>query len=181
MKNNNIWAPWRSEYLKSLSDQELAAQQSSDPENQTEPCFLCRYWQQPEKDSENLILWRAKHNIVLMNRFPYTAGHLLIAPLAHVPDMDLLDESTMTEMMHLARDAQKVLAQALRPHGFNLGINIGRCAGAGLPDHIHLHVVPRWDGDTNFMTISAQVRVISQSLQELLQQLHEISQQLKLP
>ena len=109
--------------------------------------------------------------MVVMNRFPYSAGHLLIAPVAHVPELDNLDKDTMLEIFLLAGNAQQALTKVIRPHGFNIGINIGRCAGAGLPEHIHMHLVPRWDGDTNFMTVNAQTRVISQSLDELYIQL----------
>ena len=182
MKNNNIWAPWRIEYLKSLSDAESAKTEGKGQISQNKrPCFLCQYKNSPENDRENLVLWRASHTLVIMNRFPYTTGHLLVAPHAHVPDMDMLDDRTMLQMMQMSRDAQKVIAQAIHPHGFNIGINIGRCAGAGLPNHIHLHVVPRWDGDTNFMSVNAQTRVISQSLEELYDQLEGIAKNMDLP
>ena len=173
MKNNNLWAPWRIEYLKSLD------------KSQTKPdgdrCFLCEYRKTPDQDTKNLVLCRGRYNTVVMNRFPYVAGHLLIAPISHVPDLDLLDEQTMLEMMLLARDFQKILAQTIRPHGFNFGINIGRCSGAGLPDHVHTHIVPRWDGDTNFMSVTGHTRVISQSLEELYNQLTRVSKELQLP
>jgi len=119
--------------------------------------------------------------MVLFNRFPYTGGHLLIAPAAHVATMNELDEKTILEMMLLTRDAQKALDHTIKPHGYNVGMNINRCAGAGLPDHIHLHLVPRWDGDTNFMAVTGHARVISQALEELYEQLTQTSQSLGLP
>ena len=171
-KNNNIWAPWRIEYLKSLE---------SENDSESKECLFCRLWANTAHDKENLILWRTERCMVLFNRFPYTCGHLLITPASHVDDLSGLDETTMLEMMILTRDAQKVLARSIKPHGFNVGINISRCAGAGLPDHIHLHLVPRWDGDTNFMGICGNTRVISQALDELYDDLHNISEKLNLP
>ncbi|MCP4711357.1 MAG: HIT domain-containing protein, partial [Planctomycetes bacterium] len=109
------------------------------------------------------------------------AGHLLIAPIEHVGTMQDLDHETMLEMMLMTRDGQRVLSEAIKPHGFNVGININRCAGAGLPEHIHMHLVPRWSGDTNFMSVTGDVRVVSQALSELYNQLTEISQRLDLP
>jgi ATP adenylyltransferase len=173
MKNTNIWAPWRIGYLKSLGEEERKEKSNG--------CFLCNYWAEPDKDNENLVLWRTENCMVLFNRFPYTGGHMLIAPSAHVSSMDDLNNVTMLEMMHLARDGQKVLSETIHPQGFNVGINIQRCAGAGLPDHIHMHLVPRWEGDTNFMAVTGQVRVISQALDELYGQLREKAKELGLP
>jgi len=178
MKNNNIWAPWRIEYLKSFTDAEADVTQSGPGKDK---CFLCQYWTQPDKDRENLVLWRTELCLVTLNRFPYTGGHLLIAPHEHVPGIDALDDNTILQMMLLTRDAQKVLDHAIHPHGYNIGINLGRCAGAGLPGHLHLHLVPRWDGDTNFMNVTGNARVISQALDELHEQLTKISKQMNLP
>ena len=119
--------------------------------------------------------------MVVFNRYPYTGGHLLIAPTQHVASLEKLDPQALQEMMLLARDGQKVLSQTIKPHGFNIGININRCAGAGLPDHIHMHLVPRWDGDTNFMDICGDIRVISQALDDLYEQLTNASRELSLP
>jgi ATP adenylyltransferase len=174
MDNDNIWAPWRIAYLKSLEAEESGQKES-------EGCFLCNYWKDGENDKKNLVLWRTQRCLVVFNRFPYTGGHLLIAPAEHIADLYGLDNDTMLEMMLLTRDAQKVISAAIKPQGFNIGINISRCAGAGLPGHVHLHLVPRWDGDTNFITTVGHVRVISQALDELYDQLIEISQRLKLP
>jgi len=178
MLNNNLWAPWRIEYLKSFSKEQGSL---ADDAPWTKKCFLCEYWQHPDQDKENLVLWRTPRALVLFNRFPYTAGHLLICPPDHVPTLEALNSDILLEFMLLTRDAQKVLDQAIHPHGYNIGINIGRCAGAGLPDHVHLHLVPRWNGDTNFMSTTGNARLISQSLEELYEQLTEISQQLNLP
>ena len=180
MENNNLWAPWRFEYLKSLGEKEAQGIDGAGGA-EAEGCFFCRYWGEPEHDKANLVLWRGRRCMVVFNLFPYTAGHLLIAPIEHIGTMQDLDHETMLEIMVLARDAQLVLAEAISPHGYNVGININRCAGAGLPDHIHLHLVPRWSGDTNFMDVTGNVRVISQALGELYDQLAEISRRLKLP
>ncbi len=172
-QRDNLWAPWRLDYLKTLD--------ARDKEPDGNVCFLCNYWNQPEKDVENLVLWRTQRCLVVFNRYPYTGGHLLIAPAQHVSDLDGLDDGTMLELMSLARDAQTVLKEAIKPHGFNLGINLHRCAGAGLPDHVHMHLVPRWDGDTNFMSVIGDVRVISQALDDLYGELKKVSITLKLP
>lgn len=168
----NLWAPWRMAYLTSLDDKDTG---------NDDTCFLCRYWQNPAKDREQLVLWRTPRCMVLFNRYPYTGGHILIAPKDHVPSMDELSEETMLEMLVLARDVQRVLRQAIKPQGFNVGMNISRCAGAGLPDHLHMHVVPRWSGDTNFMSVCGDVRVISQSLDDLYDHLRELSAEMSLP
>jgi len=173
MHNNNLWAPWRFEYIKSLDE--------FSHQNEEKDCFLCGYWSMPQRDKDNLVLWRTELSLVLLNRFPYTGGHLLIAPAAHVASMDELSEPALLEIMTLARDARKVLSQILRPHGFNFGANIGRCAGAGLPGHFHAHLVPRWLGDTNFMAITGKVRVISHALEDLYRQLQQASVKLDLP
>lgn len=148
---------------------------------QRDGCFLCRTRDETDRDAENLLLWRTKNCLVVMNRFPYSAGHLLIAPAEHVGELADLPDETLLEMMQLARDSQKLLAHSIRAEGFNIGVNIGRCAGAGLPEHLHVHVVPRWSGDTNFMAVLGDVRVVSQSLTKLYRQLREASVKLKLP
>ena len=172
MRNTNVWAPWRMQYLKSLDTEQH-------PEAQG--CFLCDYWAHPQNDQQNLVLWRTQLCMVLFNRFPYTGGHMLITPAAHAAALEQLDEATMLEMMTLARDAQTVLTAVIKPQGFNVGINFNRCAGAGLPEHIHMHLVPRWEGDTNFMAVNANVHIISQALDDLYLQLRKESASLNLP
>jgi ATP adenylyltransferase len=164
----NIHAPWRQQYIQDLA-------------NHTGGCFLCRAYEQADRDEETLVVFRTARCIVVMNRFPYTGGHLLIAPARHVGTLVDLDCPTLTEIMTLTRDCQTLLSHVLHPEGFNVGMNIGRCAGAGLPDHIHLHVVPRWNGDTNFMSVLGGVRVIPQDLADLRRQLLAAATALKLP
>jgi len=167
LKRKNLWAPWRINYLRQIE--------------QYKNCFICHYIDSPDKDDENFVLWRTPKSIVMLNRFPYNNGHLLIAPKDHIADLDEAGDDVLLELMKVVRDAKKVLTAAVSPHGFNVGINFGRCSGAGLPGHVHIHVVPRWDGDTNFMHVCSDTDVISQSLTELLVELKEKSKQNGLP
>jgi ATP adenylyltransferase len=167
VQRKNLWAPWRIEYIKGL--------------NEKSDCFVCDYIAATDKDEENLVLWRSEHCIVIFNRFPYNNGHLLICPVRHISDLESASDEEMLEMIKLTRDCQKVLSEAICPHGFNVGVNFGRCAGAGLPGHMHIHIVPRWDGDTNFMTVCAETDVISQGLTELFGQLKQLSDKHNLP
>jgi len=167
LERKNLWAPWRIKYIQGLS-------QKSD-------CFLCDYYAAPEKDKENLLLWRTEHAFVVFNKFPYNNGHLLIAPVRHIPSLDDATDEELLCLMHLARDCQKALSLTIQPHGFNVGMNFGRCAGAGLPDHMHIHIVPRWDGDTNYMHVCSDTDVISQGLVELYDQLLAVGREQNLP
>ena len=167
MENKNLWAPWRIKYIQGLS-------KSSD-------CFICEVNKTPGDDDKNFVLWRSDKSIVILNRFPYNNGHLLIAPLRHIPDLQMSSDEELLELMKLVREAQKALSLAIEPHGFNVGMNFGRCAGAGLPDHLHIHLVPRWDGDTNFMAVCSDTDVVSQSMTELLELLKKVSKEHDLP
>lgn len=165
--NENLWAPWRIEYIEQLGQREQG-------------CFLCDYRNAPERDAENLVLWRSPRTLVVLNRFPYTGGHLLIAPIDHKPQPEDLDEQTLCELMLRMRDAKRALQRAVGAEGFNFGMNLGRCAGAGLPDHMHWHIVPRWSGDTNFMAVSGDVRVIPIALRKLYDKLRAAGEALGL-
>ena len=167
MERTNLWAPWRIPYIKGLE--------------KSEGRFLCRDLAHPEQDDENLVLWRTGKCLVVMNRFPYNNGHLLIAPVRHIGDLDDATEAEMLELIKLVRESQRALSMTINPHGFNMGLNFGRCAGAGLPGHLHIHVVPRWDGDTNFMNVCTDTDVISQSLADLLVELKQASAEHGLP
>ena len=153
--HKNLWAPWRMEYIHSLGD------------GSNDECFLCRTRTQTEQDAENLVLWRSSAVLVLLNRFPYASGHTLIAPSTHVASLDECDDAVLLELMQSTRDVRRVLETSLQAQGFNIGINLGRCAGAGLPGHLHIHVVPRWAGDTNFMAVLGDATVMPQSLVEV--------------
>ncbi len=167
-RSRNIWAPWRIEYIEMLS-------------GEGDGCFLCRYRDEPECDRDNLLLWRGRKSFVVMNRFPYTGGHSMIAPYEHAGDLAKLDRDTMCEMLELVRDTQSVLQRAIGAQGFNVGMNVGRCAGAGLPGHLHVHVVPRWSGDTNFMGVLGDVRVIPQALEDIYCLLRNTAGEMNLP
>ena len=167
-RNNNIWAPWRSEYIEQLSAEE-------------EGCFLCRYRDAPESDEANLVLWRGKYAFVIMNRFPYTGGHLLMSPYEHVATLAEMSREALVEIMDLVQDAERIITHAIHAQGFNVGFNVGRCSGAGIPGHVHLHMVPRWEGDTNFMSVLGSSRVVSQSLQSLYERFRAAAEELNLP
>ena len=166
---DNLWAPWRMEYIQSLAEENRSG------------CFLCDYRDNPSADAAHHVVWRTTDCFVLMNRFPYTNGHLLIAPLAHFDDLTGLSTSQLTSLMVQTRDSKRLLSETLAPQGFNIGINFGLCAGAGLPGHLHVHLVPRWNGDTNFMAVLGDVRVIPESLDRLYARLRETTQRLGLP
>jgi len=172
LEHKNLWAPWRIGYVQGLSDS---------PDYADGKCFICRVSQDLDNNDKNLVLWRSSRSIVLLNRFPYNNGHLLIAPTRHIPDLQQATEDELLEMFKLVREAEKALTLAVQPHGFNVGMNFGRCAGAGLPDHLHIHLVPRWNGDTGFMSVCSDTDVISQSLHELLDQLKQVSKEHNLP
>jgi ATP adenylyltransferase len=165
-----LWAPWRIAYVRSLA-----------PAGPDDVCFLCKYWEADAAGPANHVLWRGAHSFVALNRFPYNNGHCLIASGAHVPMLGDLEDAALCELMRSIRDVQRLLDAVLKPAGVNVGMNFGRCAGAGLPDHVHIHVVPRWEGDTNFMSVSGHTRVIPQDLDELYRELVDGAARLGLP
>ena len=144
-----LWAPWRKPYIEKLV--------------RTEGCILCEKPREQE-DKKNFILFRGKSCFVLLNLFPYNNGHLMISPYRHVDSLISLNAEEMAEMLQLARMSEGILRSELAAEGFNLGINVGRIAGAGIADHIHLHLVPRWSGDTNFMPVTGKTKVISEDV-----------------
>ena len=158
----NLWAPWRMTYIE----------HDVDAGNE---CFLCKALKDEGKE-DCLILWRGELTFCILNRFPYNNGHLLIATNRHVGEVEELTPEEMTALMRDTVRAQKVLTNVMHPHGFNWGLNVGRVAGAGLVDHLHMHLVPRWNGDTNFMPVFAEVKVIPQALQEVCSKLREEAQ-----
>jgi ATP adenylyltransferase len=151
--NQRIWAPWRLAYVKD------AAKSSEDE------CIFCA---KPEAndDAANLIVHRGEHCFVILNLFPYTNGHMMVAPYAHVGALQEVEAETLAEMMALAQQGIRILEDVYAPQGFNVGFNQGRVAGAGVEHHIHMHVVPRWGGDTNFMPVLGDTRVMPQSLEQ---------------
>ncbi len=153
---DRLWAPWRIEYIR----------------NPNRGCFLCEALKQKD-EKKVLIVEKNSKAFVIMNRYPYNNGHLLIAPTRHIGLIEELNEDEMIEMHRLISRAIKAMAITIHPEGFNIGINLGRVAGAGLVNHIHIHLVPRWQGDTNFMPISGETKVISEALLETYEKIKE--------
>lgn len=151
-----LWAPWRMEYIEQVDDDE--------------GCFLCAA-AESEDEREKLVLWRNDLCFSLLNRYPYNNGHLLISPYQHTGEMEELGTEQMAAQMEMLQKCRRILKEVMAPDGFNVGLNLGRSAGAGLVDHLHWHIVPRWGGDTNFMSVTGQTKVIPQSLEELWEQL----------
>lgn len=145
-----LWAPWRLEYISRADEQE--------------DCIFCRTLE--GDDETGLVLHRGREGFALLNRFPYASGHLMVAPLRHVGEFSELGDGEALEIHRLASQGMGALAQTYGPQGFNLGWNLGRIAGAGVTDHVHLHVVPRWAGDTNFMPVLGDVKVLPEHLEE---------------
>lgn len=146
----NLWAPWRMEYI---------APKTPPPQED----IFCAY-PAAHRDDDYYILYRGEHCFMMLNLYPYNSGHLMIAPYQHVGTIEKLDSATLTELMTQAQLALRALRTTMKPDGFNMGINEGKVAGAGFADHMHLHIVPRWNGDTNFMPVIADVKVIPEHL-----------------
>jgi ATP adenylyltransferase len=146
-----LWTPWRYQYVSEGT--------------RSKECIFCeRVTADPSTDKEHLVLYRGEANFVLLNLYPYTAGHAMIVPYAHIADLAETPAETLSEMMMLARKFQRALKDVYHPEGYNLGMNMGRCAGAGVEYHLHLHVLPRWTGDSNFMTVVGETRVEPENL-----------------
>ncbi len=150
-----LWAPWRLAYVANPK-----------PPTAGDDCFLCTSLAASD-DRSNLIAWRGPHTVVVLNRFPYNNGHLLVAPKAHKGQLHELDDGETLEIQQTIQRMVAALGALIKPDGYNLGVNLGKVAGAGLPGHLHWHIVPRWNGDTNFMPVLNDVRVIVQSLDSL--------------
>ena len=159
MSSETLWAPWRLDYIK---DPDRKPEAKAD-----DGCFLCRYRDDPARDTEHFVVLRGERCLVVLNRFPYNNGHLLVAPLAHKADVTDLSDAEAAEAFDHLRRMTKVLRAELNAEGFNIGLNLGKVAGAGLPGHLHWHLVPRWNGDSNFMTVVGDTNVIPQSLAAL--------------
>jgi ATP adenylyltransferase len=151
---DRLYTPWRFDYIKGASGEKTGFGGA---------CVFCALPSR-EDDEQTFILHRAQHNFVILNIYPYTSGHLMIVPFEHTADFAALAKQTSDEMMDLAKRAQAILQETYHPHGFNLGMNLGQAAGAGVSDHLHLHVLPRWSGDANFMSTVGETRVIPEDL-----------------
>lgn len=144
-----LWSPWRMAYVN-------AERQAG--------CVFCDLQKKSTSDQDALILYRGKHTMVVMNKYPYTNGHVMIVPYLHTDTPTSLDDDTLLEIFHLVNESITILRKELRADGFNVGMNLGTSAGAGIQDHIHMHIVPRWTGDTNFMSVFSDTRVICEAL-----------------
>jgi ATP adenylyltransferase len=154
-----LWSPWRSKYVSHAGE--------------SDDCFLCTH-ASSEDDAEHHVLYRASRTFIVLNAYPYNSGHLMVAPLRHVGDIHELERGELHELMDETRHAVRVVEQGLEPHGFNVGMNLGRVAGAGLPGHLHVHIVPRWGGDTNFMPVVGETKVMPELLAETYEKLHPL-------
>jgi ATP adenylyltransferase len=161
MAHSALHAPWRMEYIRSLQKPAV------------ERCFLCEAAeaQTESQKAERLVLWQTQASVVLMNRFPYTNGHLLVAPREHKAELAELSAEQKLDLTEQTDRAIRVLKRAVSAQGFNIGINLGRCAGAGVPGHLHQHVVPRWAGDVNFMSVVGDVQVVPEAISQLYREL----------
>ena len=152
---DQLWAPWRTGYILKKPGKS---------------CFICRI-EKSAQDQKNFILKRTRHSFTILNIFPYNNGHLMVIPKRHVSGLEQLKRAELLDLFQLVNEMTKRLQKVMKPHGINLGINLGRAAGAGVPGHVHVHVVPRWNGDTNFMPVVSGTKVISESLTALFRRL----------
>jgi ATP adenylyltransferase len=158
MAEERLWAPWRLDYIRGPKDDE---------------CIFCRA-AESDDDEGNYVVHRGEHSFVILNAYPYNNGHVMVAPYAHEPSIEPLDDATTLEMTQLVKRSLAALRQAYRPEGFNIGINQGSAAGAGIEEHVHQHVVPRWGGDTNFMPVIGDLRVLPQALADSWRELRSV-------
>ncbi|NUQ85874.1 MAG: HIT domain-containing protein [Anaerolineales bacterium] len=161
---NHLWSPWRMEYIEN--------------HNKENGCIFCAA-QSREDSAENLIAHRGKLAYVILNRYPYTSGHVMVVPFAHQPTIEELDPATRAEMMELTSLCMTVLRRVYNPQAFNMGANIGEAAGAGVKEHVHIHIVPRWRGDTNFMSALGGTRVLPELLEDTYQRIKNGFQEIK--
>ena len=159
----HLWTPWRMTYLQN---------------NQPKPdgCIFCAVVATPDEDDRKLVLHRGQHCFIILNLYPYNNGHLMVVPFDHSESIEQLPAEALIEMMTLSQKCLNLLRRAYSPQAFNIGINIGAAAGAGVPGHVHLHIVPRWAGDTNFMSALANTRVIPEELSQTYRRLHDLWQ-----
>jgi ATP adenylyltransferase len=160
MVRDHLWAPWRGEYV------ERGACEADGT------CFLCEAWMSKD-DRHSRVVCRSASSFVILNIYPYNAGHIMVAPSAHTGNIEDLHGDALRDLMELVQQSVRALKRAYSPQGINIGMNLGRSAGAGLEDHIHFHLVPRWNGDTNFMPVLAETKVISEHLEKTYERLRK--------
>jgi diadenosine tetraphosphate (Ap4A) HIT family hydrolase len=161
---DHLWAGWRSAYVSSIAAGEAPEPVEGVTAGDGRPCIFCTILRSPEPDKERHVVWSGRRAAALLNAFPYASGHLLVMPVRHVGDIEDLEGEEAAELWAAVRDAVVALKAAYRPDGLNLGVNLGRGAGAGLPEHLHVHALPRWVGDTSFVTSVASLRVLPEAL-----------------
>ncbi len=162
-----LWSPWRSKYIESFKSDEDKSK-----------CIFCQMKELDPEDKNNLLVYQGKFSFIVLNLYPYNNGHLMIVPKRHTNDFPNLTKDETYECMDLLQKSEIALRKVMAPHGFNIGANIGRVSGAGIEEHIHFHIVPRWNGDTNFMPVIGEVKVISQDLLEIKMKLLEALREL---
>jgi ATP adenylyltransferase len=159
----HLWAGWRGEYVTTADDLHAG-----------DGCVFCRILDSGLPDEQTYVLWRGEKVFAILNKYPYTSGHLMVMPTRHVGELDELADDEYDELFRAARVAQRALKAAYQPGGFNLGANLGQAGGAGVPGHLHVHVLPRWAGDTNFMTAIGETRVLPELLDDAFRKLKEV-------
>ena len=152
----HLWAPWRMQYI------------GGEPRP---GCLFCRVIENPDDPDADLVVWRPQGAIVMLNKFPYNPGHAIVAPVKHTSTFEELDDEASLDLMRAQRQTLRVLREILTPDGFNVGANLGKAAGAGIPDHAHLHIVPRWNGDTSFMVVLDDVKIVNEALDQTAEKL----------
>jgi ATP adenylyltransferase len=162
-----LWAGWRHEYIQEATDRE----RSHGGSHSADECVFCRLAASGAPSVDNLVVWRGQWSFVVLNAYPYASGHLLVLPLRHASSLGELTQEESSEVWEATRSATVAIERSYDPDGLNMGANLGRAAGAGIPAHVHLHVLPRWSGDTNFMTSVAETRVMPETLQSVWQRL----------
>jgi Diadenosine tetraphosphate (Ap4A) hydrolase and other HIT family hydrolases len=163
-----LFAAWRSSYAKDVTETKKV-------NTSAQECIFCQLFKEslnnPENAAKSFILKQFEHTFVMLNKYPYNAGHLLILPIKHVPNLSDLPKETLSELMQVTAKSAEILSKCLKNDGLNVGINIGKVSGAGIPSHLHVHALPRWEGDTNFMPLLAETKVISFDLGKIYEQL----------
>jgi len=168
---DHLWAGWRASYVSSFDDRRAAVGPASSAgaapvSNAEDACIFCAIMRSSEPDDARYVLWTGRFAAAVLNIYPYNPGHVMVLPIRHVSDLEGLDPDEVAELWRGVHDAVAAVKAAYRPEGMNLGLNLGRAAGAGIPAHLHVHVVPRWLGDTNFMTTVAGARVLPETLSD---------------
>jgi ATP adenylyltransferase len=166
-----LWSPWRSKYIQSFKDEKSRNESGN-------TCIFCDALNAEGKEKEMLVVERREKCFVILNKFPYNGGHIMVAPVRHISNLEELDDDEIYAMITTIKESIKVLQHISQPHGFNIGVNQGRVAGAGIPGHIHFHIVPRWNGDTSFMPVVSDTKIVSQSLEETQETVSKVFQEL---